>query len=171
MWSGVIGAGNIGKRVISRLKPFDVQLFYTDLHRLDEKTEQSLGVTFIKDVRDLVARCDVVTVHLPLTPETDGLFNRDLLMTMKKGSYLINTARGRIVDTKALVEVMESGHLAGYAGDVWYPEPAPADHPWRKMPNHALVPHYSGSTLEAQKRYSNGTKECLENYFKGRPQV
>jgi len=90
-----------------------------------------------------------------------------LLYSMKKGAYLVNTARGRIVQTDALVEVMESGHLAGYAGDVWYPQPGPADHPWRKIPNHAMTPHVSGTTLEAQKRYSDGIRACLENFFAG----
>jgi formate dehydrogenase len=103
-----------------------------------------------------------------LTPETDGMFNHDLLFKMKKGAYLVNTARGKIVDTNALVEALEKGHLAGYAGDVWYPEPAPIDHPWRHMPNHAMVHHYSGTTLEAQRRYADGIKNCLSNFLKGR---
>ena len=71
---------------------------------------------------------------------------------MKKGASLVNTARGKIVDTQALVEVLEKGHLAGYAGDVWFPEPAPIDHPWRNMPNHGMVHHYSGYN-------SGGTEE------------
>ena len=79
----------------------------------------------------------------------------------------MNTARGRIVDTDALVETLESGHLAGYAGDVWYPQPAPADHPWRQMPNHAMTPHVSGTTLEAQRRYANGVRECLAALISG----
>ena len=112
---------------------------------------------------------DVVSINIPLTPATQGLFDRELLYSMKKGAYLVNTARGRIVDTDALVEVMESGHLAGYAGDVWYPQPAPADHPWRNMPNHAMTPHVSGTSLEAQKRYSNGIRECLTSCFAGEP--
>lgn len=97
------------------------------------------------------------------------MFNLERLKSMKRGAYLVNTARGRIVDTEALVEVMETGHLAGYAGDVWYPQPAPADHPWRKMPNHAMTPHTSGTTLEAQKRYADGIYECLVNFFDGNP--
>ena len=64
---------------------------------------------------------------------------------------------------------MEQGHLAGYAGDVWYPQPAPADHPWRSMPNHAMTPHVSGTSLEAQKRYADGIRDCLTNFFDGRP--
>ena len=81
--------------------------------------------------------------------------------------YLVNTAGAKIVDTNALVEALEKGHLAGYAGDVWYPEPAPIDHPWRHMPNHAMVHHYSGTTLEAQRRYADGIKSCISNFLKG----
>ena len=97
------------------------------------------------------------------------MFDRTLLNSMKRGAYLVNTARGRIIDTDALVEVMEAGHLAGYAGDVWYPQPAPADHPWRRMPNHAMTPHVSGTSLEAQKRYADGIQQCLINYMNGNP--
>ena len=111
----------------------------------------------------------MVSTNIPLTPTTQGMFDRDLLYSMKKGAYLVNTARGRIVDTDALVEVMEAGHLAGYAGDVWYPQPAPADHPWRSMPNHAMTPHVSGTSLEAQKRYADGIRDCLDNFIAGTP--
>ena len=109
----------------------------------------------------------MVSINIPLTPTTQGLFDRELLGSMKEGAYLVNTARGRIVDTDALVEALESGHLAGYAGDVWYPQPAPPDHPWRQMPNHAMTPHVSGTTLEAQQRYANGVRECLTALFAG----
>jgi len=68
-----------------------------------------------------------------------------------------------------LVEALEKGHLAGYAGDVWFPEPAPKDHPWRHMPNHAMVPHYSGTTLEAQSRYAEGVKRSLTRYMRALP--
>ncbi len=114
-------------------------------------------------------KCDVITIHCPLTPETDGLFGRERLAAMKPGAYLVNTARGKIVDTAALVDAVRSGHLGGYAGDVWYPQPAPPDHPWRKMPHHALTVHVSGTTLEAQRRYADGVHDCLTRFFAGRP--
>ncbi len=130
--------------------------------------EEVLGIRYAL-LDDLIPRCDVISIHCPLTPETDGLFNRERLFNMKKGAYLVNTARGRIVNTQALVEAMESQHLAGYAGDVWYPQPAPADHPWRHMPNQAMTPHVSGTSLEAQKRYADGIKDCLERFLDNRP--
>lgn len=81
---------------------------------------------------------------------TENLFDKAMIANFKKGSWLVNTARGKIANTEAVVEALESGHLRGYAGDVWYPQPAPKDHPWRKMPNHGMTPHYSGTTLDAQ---------------------
>ena len=165
---GIVGMGRIGQRVAARLKPFDVDMYYFDYRRLTTTEEQVLGARYMP-LEPLVARCDVVSINIPLTPATDGLFDRRLLGSMKRGAYLVNTARGRIVDTNALVEVMESGHLAGYAGDVWYPQPAPADHPWRTMPHHAMTPHTSGTSLEAQQRYANGVRECLSAFFEGRP--
>ena len=68
-----------------------------------------------------------------------------------------------------LLEALEEGHLGGYAGDVWYPEPAPPDHPWRRMPRHALTPHVSGTTLEAQKRYAAGVRDSLMSFLEGEP--
>jgi formate dehydrogenase len=165
---GIVGAGRIGQRVALRLRPFGVKTLYYDYRRLTTVEEEVLGAEYAL-LDDLVRRCDVITIHCPLTPETDGLFDRERLFRMKKGAYLVNTARGRIVNTAALVTAMEKGQLAGYAGDVWYPQPAPADHPWRKMPNHALTIHVSGTSLEAQKRYSDGIRDCLSRFFQGKP--
>ena len=163
---GIVGTGRIGQRVCVRLKPFDITMLYYDNRRLSTVEEHVLGIHYTP-LEQLIEQSDVITINTPLTPETDGLFNRDLLFRMKKGAYLVNTARGRIVNTNDLVEALEKGHLAGYAGDVWYPQPAPRDHPWRHMPNHAMVPHYSGTTLEAQKRYADGIKDCLDRYLRG----
>ena len=165
---GIVGMGRIGQRVAARLKPFDVHTYYFDSRRLSTAEEQVLGARY-SQFDTLVRSCDVVSINIPLTPATQGLFDRDRLYGMKKGAHLVNTARGRIVDTDALVEVMEKDHLAGYAGDVWYPQPAPADHPWRKMRNHAMTPHVSGTSLEAQKRYADGIYDCLKNFFDGQP--
>ncbi len=76
----------------------------------------------------MLEECDVIVVASPLTPETRGLFNRETLFSMKRGAHLVNIARGAIVETDALVEALEEGHLGGYAGDVWDPQPAPSDH-------------------------------------------
>jgi formate dehydrogenase len=166
---GTVAAGRIGLAVLRRLKPFDVKLHYTDRHRLSPEIEKELGLTFHKDVESLVKVCDVVTINAPLHPETEHMFNDKLISKMKRGSYLINTARGKICDRDAIVRALESGQLAGYAGDVWFPQPAPQDHPWRTMPHHGMTPHISGSSLSAQARYAAGTREILESYFAGKP--
>jgi formate dehydrogenase len=170
MQVGTVAAGRIGTAVLKRLKPFDVGLHYMDRHPLPAEVEAELGATHHESVESLVSVCDVVTINCPLHPETEHLFDAQMIAKMKRGAYLINTARGKICDTEAVVAACESGQLAGYAGDVWFPQPAPADHPWRTMPHHGMTPHVSGSTLSAQARYAAGTREILEKYFAGAPQ-
>ncbi len=169
MQVGTVAAGRIGSAVLRRLKPFEVGLHYTDRHRLPPEVERELGVTFHESVESLVEVCDVVTINAPLHPETEHLFDDVLIARMKRGAYLVNTARGKICDRDAVVRALESGQLAGYAGDVWFPQPAPADHPWRTMPHHGMTPHISGSSLSAQARYAAGTREILECWLEGRP--
>jgi formate dehydrogenase len=166
---GTIAAGRIGLGVLRRLKPFDVKLHYTDRHRLPAEVEKELNVTYHPDVESLVRVCDVVTINCPLHPETEHMFDDKLLNKMKRGAYLINTARGKICDRDAIARALESGQLAGYAGDVWFPQPAPQDHPWRTMPHHGMTPHISGTSLSAQARYAAGVREVLECWFEGRP--
>ena len=166
---GTVAAGRIGSAVMRRLKPFDVRLHYTDRHRLPAEAEQELNVTYHPDVQSLVRVCDVVTINCPLHPETENMFDDALIGQMKRGAYIVNTARGKICDRDAIVRALESGQLAGYAGDVWFPQPAPQDHPWRTMPHHGMTPHTSGTSLSAQARYAAGTREILECYFSGRP--
>jgi formate dehydrogenase len=169
MTVGTVAAGRIGLAVLRRLHPFDVHLHYTDRRRLDESVERELGLVYHPTAESLVEVCDVVTINAPLHPETEGLFGAALIAKMKRGAYLIDTARAKICDRDAVVAALESGQLAGYAGDVWFPQPAPADHPWRTMPNHGMTPHTSGSSLSAQARYAAGTREILECFFEGRP--
>jgi len=169
MHVGTVAAGRIGLAVLRRLKPFDMHLHYTDRHRLPEAVERELGLTWHPTAQDMVKVCDVVTINAPLHPETENLFDARLLSTMKRGAYLVNTARAKIVNRDAIVAALESGQLAGYAGDVWFPQPAPADHPWRTMPHHGMTPHISGTSLSAQARYAAGTREILECWFEGRP--
>jgi formate dehydrogenase len=169
MQVGTVGAGRIGTAVLRRLKPFDVQLHYTDRHRLPTEVEQELGLTFHETAAAMVPTMDVVTINAPLYAETEGLFNDDLIATMKRGAYIVDTARAKICDRDAIVRALESGRLAGYAGDVWFPQPPAKDHPWRHMPNHGMTPHMSGSSLSAQARYSAGTREILECWLENRP--
>jgi len=166
---GTVGAGRIGTAVLRRLKPFDVELHYTDRYRLPEELESDLGLTYHSTAPSLVAVCDVVTINTPLHPETEGMFDDVLIGRMKRGAYIVNTARGKICDRDAIARALASGQLAGYAGDVWFPQPAPRDHPWRTMPHHGMTPHISGTSLSAQARYAAGVREILECWFDERP--
>lgn len=169
MQVGCVAAGRIGLAVLKRLKPFDVGLHYTDKHRLSVQLEKELNLTYHPSVESMVKVCDVVSIHCPLHPETEHLFNEQLIKKMKRGSYLINTARGKICDKDAVTEALTSGQLAGYAGDVWFPQPPAMNHPWRSMPNHAMTPHTSGTSLSAQARYAAGVREILECWLQNKP--
>ncbi|MFF4118880.1 NAD-dependent formate dehydrogenase [Streptomyces sp. NPDC001714] len=166
---GVLGSGRIGQAVLRRLKPFDVRLHYFDVRRMAKEVEEELELTWHPDVLSLASSVDVLSIHTPLHPQTQNLFDAELIGAMRRGSYIVNTARALIVDRDAVVQALESGQLAGYAGDVWYPQPPPPDHPWRTMPHEAMTPHVSGSTLSAQARYAAGTREILECWLDGRP--
>jgi formate dehydrogenase len=169
MHVGTVAAGRIGLAVLRRMKPFDVHLHYYDRHRLPAAVEQELGLVWHDSVEDMVGVCDVVTINCPLHPETENLFDTGMIARMKRGAYLVNTARGKICDRDAVAAALRSGQLAGYAGDVWFPQPAPRDHPWRSMPHHGMTPHISGTSLSAQARYAAGVREILECFFEGRP--
>ncbi|KAI5123057.1 hypothetical protein M0805_000492 [Coniferiporia weirii] len=173
---GTIGAGRIGYRVLQRLLPFNTkELLYYDYAPLPEEAAKAVGARRVEDLKEFVSQCDVVTVNCPLHEGTIGLVNTELLSHFKKGAWLVNTARGAICDKDAVAAAIKAGTLNGYAGDVWNVQPAPKDHPWRTMKNplgagNGMVPHYSGTTLDAQARYANGTREILENYFNNKPQ-
>ena len=169
MQVGTVAAGRIGLAVLKRLKPFDVKLHYVDRHRLPAEVEKQLDLTFHDSIESMIEVCDVVTINCPLHPETEHLFDEQMLSKMKRGAYLINTARGKICDRTAVANALEAGQLAGYAGDVWFPQPAPEDHPWRIMPNHGMTPHTSGTSLAAQARYAAGVREILECWFDDKP--
>ena len=169
MHIGTVAAGRIGLDALRKMKPFDVHLHYFDRHRLPDSVEKELNLTFHESVESMIAVCDVVTINCPLHPETEHLFDTAMISKMKKGAYIVNTARGKICDKDAIAAALESGHLSGYAGDVWFPQPAPNDHVWRTMPNNGMTPHTSGTSLTAQARYSAGVREILECFFDNQP--
>ena len=167
MHIGTVAAGRIGLDALRKMKPFDTHLHYFDRHRLPESVEKELNLTFHETVESMVKVCDVVTINCPLHPETENLFDDAMISKMKKGAYIVNTARGKICNRDAIAKALKSGQLSGYAGDVWFPQPAPNDHVWRSMPNHGMTPHTSGTSLTAQARYADGVREILECFFDG----
>jgi formate dehydrogenase len=166
---GTVAAGRIGYGVLKRLAPFGCKLHYTDQHRLSPEKEKALNLVYHENVESMVKVCDIVTINCPLHPGTEHMFNKELIYKMKRGAYIVNTARGKICDRDAIAKALEDGHLAGYAGDVWFPQPPPQDHPWRSMPRHAMTPHISGTSLSAQARYAAGTREILECIYDNKP--
>ena len=169
MHVGTIAAGRIGYDMLRKMHPFDVHLHYFDKHRLPEEKEIQLDLTYHDSVESLIAVCDVINISCPLHPETENLFDEELINKCKPGAYIINTARGKIVNREAMANALKSGQISGYAGDVWFPQPAPNDHIWRTMPNHGMTPHTSGTSLSAQTRYAAGVREILECFFDGEP--
>jgi len=170
---GTVASGRIGLAVLRRMAPFDMELHYCDRHQLPAEVEKELNLKYWGNGREAVkamaAEMDVVTLNCPLHPETEHMFDADMIGAMKKGSYIVNTARGKLCDRQAIADALENGHLAGYAGDVWFPQPPPKDHPWRTMPMHGMTPHISGTSLSAQSRYCKGVMETLECYFDDKP--
>lgn len=171
---GTVAVGRIGERVLRRLKPFDCkELLYYDYQPLSPEVEKEIGCRRVENLEEMLGQCDVVTINCPLHEKTQGLFNKELISKMKKGSWLVNTARGAIVVKEDVAEALKSGHLRGYGGDVWFPQPAPKDHPLRYAQHpwgggNATTPHMSGTSIDAQIRYANGTKSILESYFSGK---
>ncbi|TKA21944.1 Formate dehydrogenase [Salinomyces thailandicus] len=173
---GTVAVGRIGERVLRRLKAFDCkELLYYDYQPLAPEVEKEIGCRRVDQLEDMLAQCDVVTINCPLHEKTRGLFNKELISKMKKGSWLVNTARGAIVVKEDVADALKSGHLRGYGGDVWFPQPAPKDHPLRyaqygpfQSGGNATVPHMSGTSLDAQARYAAGTKAILQSYFSGK---
>ncbi|KAL9626236.1 MAG: hypothetical protein Q9204_007467, partial [Flavoplaca sp. TL-2023a] len=154
---GTVAVGRIGERVLRRLKAFDCkELLYFDYQPLKPELEKEIGCRRVENLEEMLAQCDVVTINCPLHEKTRGMFNKELISKMKKGSWLVNTARGAIVVKEDVAEALKSGHLRGYGGDVWFPQPAPKEHPLRYATNtqgggNAMVPHMSGTSLDAQK--------------------
>lgn len=166
---GTVAAGRIGLAVLRRMAPFDVELHYTDRHRLPAEVEEELNLTYHENPESMYPEMDVITLNCPLHSETQHMINAETLAMMKRGVYIVNTARGKLCEEHVIADALESGQIGGYAGDVWFPQPPPKTHPWRLMKNHGMTPHISGTSLSAQARYAAGVREILECYFDNTP--
>jgi D-3-phosphoglycerate dehydrogenase len=156
---GLVGAGRIGGEVARRARAFGMRVLCYDPF-LTEARAQQLEVELVP-LDALLARADVVSLHVPLTEATAGLLGEPQLRAMKRGAVLVNAARGGIVDEGALVRVLEDGHLGGAALDVFEQEPLPADHPLRRLTNVVLTPHLGASTAEAQQNVALEIAEAV----------
>ena len=160
---GVVGFGRIGQEVAKRAKAFGMEVVAND-HAADLEVAEALEIK-LSSLENVLAKADIVTLHLPFAKETRHLFNLKILQKMKKGSYLINASRGGIVDEKALVQVLESGHLAGAAIDVFEVEP-PKENPLLKMKQVVAVPHLGASTDEGQLRAGHEAARIVIEFAK-----
>lgn len=145
---GIIGMGQIGQGVAKRLKGFDMKILYTQRKQLDPATEKALNAQFVS-FDTLIKEADYVTLHLPFTPETKHLINADTFKAMKPTSYLINAARGPIIDEAALAEAIATKEIAGAALDVYEKEPEVYAQ-LKNLPNVVLEPHIGNATIEAR---------------------
>jgi glyoxylate reductase len=152
---GIIGFGRIGEAVAVRAHAFGMNILYNKRHRLPASVEEELGIAFEPDLDRLVARADIVTLHCPLTAETNRIMNRQRIGLMKRDGYLINSSRGELVDDDALIEALQRGRIAGAGLDVYNHEPA-IDPRFLSIPNAVLLPHLGSATYEG--REASGEK-------------
>jgi phosphoglycerate dehydrogenase-like enzyme len=163
MTIGIVGLGNVGSAVGRRLAGFGSRIMFADI------VPRTLSGATQVDLDSLLRESDIVCVHTPLDVDTRGLINAERLATMKRGSYLVNAARGPIVDEVALVDAIRSGLLAGAALDVFEVEPLPPDSPLRTLENVILAPHRGAATREAEARLIEAVGENLRRVLDGRP--
>ena len=146
---GNIGFGRIGEAVAIRAIAFGLNIIYNKRHRLPASVEEELGVSFEPDLDRLVGRADIISLHCPLTSETDKIINADRIALMKPDAYIINSSRGELIDEVALMDALESGRIAGAGLDVYTHEPA-VDPRLLAIPNVVLLPHLGSATFEGR---------------------
>ncbi len=162
---GIVGLGRIGRAVAKKVKGFEMKVIYYDVYR-NEKAEKELGVEYA-DLETLLKTSDFVSLHVPLLKETYHMIGEKELKMMKPTAYLINTARGAVVDTDALVKALKEGWIAGAALDVFEQEPLPPDHPLTKLDNVILAPHIASATIEARRKMAELAANNLVAVLKG----
>ncbi|HKD72229.1 MAG TPA: D-glycerate dehydrogenase [Candidatus Acidoferrum sp.] len=162
---GIVGFGRIGRSVARRASGFQMKIIYTDAVRVSEEVEKSLNAEF-RDMDSLLAESDFISLHVPLLPETRGLFDAPKLFRMKPTAFLINTSRGPVVEEAALVTALDNNKIAGAALDVF--ENEPFIHPGLKRPNVVLTPHISSASIETRTKMALMAANNIVAVFKGR---
>lgn len=145
---GLVGMGAIGRQVAMYLKAFDAKVFYTDLFRQDERTEQELSLTYVQSFEQLLPQVDILSFHCPLTSENKEMLNTKTIDMMKCGAMVVNTARGKLIEPKALFAALNNGKIHTAALDVHYEEPLPMECALAKLDNVILTPHIAGLSYE-----------------------
>jgi glyoxylate reductase len=164
---GIVGLGNIGKEVAKRASGFDMKVIYHNRNR-DLQAEAELDVTYAT-LPELLQEADFVTLNVPMTPETHHLISYKELALMKSTAYLINAARGGVMDNDAIVHALQNNIIAGVATDVTEPEPLPRDHPMLTLDNIIIVPHLGSNTVQTRTRMAQRSVDNLVAGLRGEP--
>ena len=164
---GILGLGRIGSTLAKRVKAFDMKTIYHNRKPIPKSKEKSLGVKYVS-FNKLILQSDIISIHVPHTKQTDQLFDRKIFDKMKKSSFLINTARGGIVNERDLITALKKKTIRGAALDVFQKEPISGDHPLTKMPNVVLSPHIGSSTEETRAKMAEITVRNLRLGINGK---
>ena len=164
----IVGMGRIGTRIAKRCLAMEMQVLVSDPY-VPPSVIRDAGCEPVDDLDAAIPRADFITIHCPKTPETTGLFNADRLGLMKRGAYIVNTARGGLIDERALHAALAAGRLAGAGIDVFDREPAAADHPLLQLPNVVVGPHVAGVTRESVDRMAVAAVRNILSVLDGKP--
>jgi glyoxylate reductase len=164
---GIFGMGRIGQAVAKRASGFEMNVLYHNRKRAGSSVERKTGATFVS-LNELFKRSDVISIHAPYTPQTHEIFNLKLLRKMKKTAFLINTARGKIVNEKDLIYALKKKMIAGAGLDVFHNEPIGSIHPFAKIKNVIIMPHSGSSTIETRHNMAEITVKNLVRSLSGR---
>jgi glyoxylate reductase len=167
---GIFGLGRIGSALAKRAKSFDMKIIYHNRKQISKKKEKSLGVKYVTFDK-LIASSDVISIHVPHTKETNQLFDMKIFKKMKKSAFLINTARGKIVNEKDLIMALNKKIIAGAALDVYESEPIDKKHPFTKIQNVVLAPHIGSSTKETRAKMAEITVKNLNLGINGKTPI
>ncbi len=166
---GIVGLGNIGRQVARRARGFDMTVIYHN-RKPNPRAEAELGVSYVT-LPELLRRSDYISLNVPLTEETMGMIGRDELSQMKRTAFLINMARGAVVDQEALVDALESGWIAGAALDVTEPEPLPRDHPLLRLETVIITPHLGSATVQTRRAMKQMAVDNLKAGLASKPLI
>lgn len=167
---GIFGMGRIGRTLAKRAKAFDMKIVYHNRRPVCKSREKALGVKYVK-FNKLISQSDIVSIHVPYTKETDQMFNEKVFRKMKKTAFLINTARGKIINEKDLISALRKRTIAGAALDVFQTEPIDKNHPLIKMQNVVLAPHIGSSTKETRASMADITVRNLNLGINGKKPI
>jgi len=167
---GIFGLGRIGSTLAKRAKAFDMKIIYHNRKPIPKNKEKSMGVRYAT-LSNLISKSDIISIHVPHTKETDQLFDLKIFKKMKKSAFLINTARGKIINERHLTIALNKKMIAGAALDVYESEPIGKNHPLTKIQNVVLAPHIGSSTKETREKMADITIKNLHLGINGKPPI